>query len=108
MRGGGLDNIIEVQRSTKVKDPNSNERKDKWKLWRTLGCGVEYKRGREFFEGKQRYSETVVRFTVRFFEIQGMTQKDRVMFEGNAHDIKAILPDRTYDDKAVIEAVLTQ
>jgi len=108
MRGGTLDKIIEIERSTKVKDALSNERKDKWKHWRTLGCGVEYKRGREFFEDGQRYSETVVRFTVRFFEMQGVTTKDRIVFEGNNHDIKSIVPDRMFDDQAVIEAVLTE
>lgn len=108
MRAGTLRDVIAIERATNIADPNSNEPIKSWGPWREVSCAVQAKRGREFFEAGQRYAETVTRFTCRFFEIQGVTEKDSIMFNGNRYDIKAILPDYETRDGAVIEGTLVQ
>ncbi len=107
MRGGALRNLLTIQRKVQVGVTEIGEPNFVWQNWREdLFCEVEVRRGREHFENKQRYSEEVWRFRVRFDEVIGFDTSMQILHEGNVFDIKASLPDGQRHDDMVIECTL--
>lgn len=103
MRAGTLKNPIVIERVTTTNDANSNELVKTWSEFRCLSAHVQARRGREFFEQGQRFKEVVYRFTVRKHEVTDIMQTDRIVFNSQIFDIKAILPDFEFEDRTVIE-----
>jgi SPP1 family predicted phage head-tail adaptor len=60
--------------------------------WATLAevwAAVEPLRGRELFAAAQAQAPTTVRITVRY--LAGLTAAARVLWEGKAHDVEAVI-----------------
>lgn len=109
MRVGELKNLLTIQRKVQVGATSMNEPLMVWHDWRTdIWCGVFVKRGREHYDymTKQRISEEVWQFRVRFDEVVGIDNSMQILHEGNVFDIKAIIPDGQNRDDCLIEAIL--
>lgn len=77
-----------------------------WRKWRDVLASGSDRRGNEHFdETNQRYAETETRFEVDYFDIQGIDEKARFIFEGVTYNIKNILWDHIRKQTAVMVAV---
>lgn len=94
MRAGCLRGLITIQRPI-VMGSSSNVNFTEnvvWDNWRIdVPCEIEVRRGREHFDSttRQRYSEDVWIFRVRYDEVIGISSDMRVVYEGNEYDIKS-------------------
>lgn len=107
MRGGALRNLLTIQRKVQTGVSKMGEPVTTWVNWREdIFCEVEVRRGREHFADKQRYSEEVWRFRVRYDEVWGIETSMQILHEGMVFDIKAPLPDGQRHSDIVIEATV--
>lgn len=65
-------------------------------------------RGAELREadGEQRYSQSIYRFSVDFYDTVGLSTGATLTFEGQAYDIVNIRPDYQRRSDAIIEATI--
>jgi head-tail adaptor len=109
MRVGKLRHTIDIQSNDVTGYSDLNEEVRGWVTWREgVYAGVDVRRGKEHFneETKQRFTETVYHFTVRYSEIEGMSPAMRILFEGQVYEVRTIMPDRQNRNDAIIEATL--
>jgi SPP1 family predicted phage head-tail adaptor len=107
MRAGALRHIIAIQ---SLQSSGVSEYNEPITSWVTLHDGVYAevmaRRGKEHFiaETGQRAAETVYHFRVRQSEVPDIAEGMRILFEGNAYDIRTILPDLVRMQETLIEA----
>lgn len=108
MRGSALRNQIDIQRKVQVGVDSLNAPNMVWQTWRSPLCEVEVRRGREHFDPatKQRYSEEVWRFRVRYEEVVGLDTSMKIVHNGMNFNIKAPLPDGQFQRDAIIECTV--
>lgn len=108
MRAGALRNPIEIQRKVQVGVDSLNAPKMVWQVWRDPLAELTVLRGREHFDPltKQRYSEEVWQFRVRYDEVVGVDATMKVVYDGNTYDIKAIRPDGQKRTDCILECVV--
>ena len=87
MRAGDLDRRISIERFTSTTS-ESGEPIETWANLATVWAKVEQQSGREFFSTVQEISERRVVFRIRW--IEDLTVLDRVMCDGEAHDIHEV------------------
>lgn len=87
MRSGDLDRRITIERVTIGESP-SGEPTETWNALATVWAKVEQQGGREFFASAQEVSERKVVFRIRW--IEGLTVLDRVVCDGDVHDIHEV------------------
>lgn len=106
MRAARLRFNIDIEQRTATKDPLYNEDIIAWVAF-VANCpaNVEAKGGREFFADNQRFPETVVTFTVRWEDADGVTNDMRIRFDGDTYNIKNINPD--YESRRFIKIQAT-
>lgn len=109
MRVGGLKQIISIQRRVQVGRTPIGEPNWIWQDWLPgIFAEVSVRRGKEQWDPqtKQRYSEEVYHFRVRFEEVVGVDDTMTILHEDSIYKIRAILPDVQNRRDAIIEAVL--
>lgn len=108
MRGGALRNSMAIQRQIQMGVSSINEPIFVWQTWRAPYCEVEVRRGKEQFNPatKQRFSEEVWKFRVRYDEVVGLDTSMRVLYDGMTFNIKASLPDGHRHVDCVIECTV--
>ncbi|BCH33127.1 hypothetical protein MesoLjLc_50570 [Mesorhizobium sp. L-8-10] len=108
MRSGALRNVLTIQRKIQVGVTDLNAPNFLWQDWRTPFCEVTVRRGREHFDPqtKQRYSEDVWHFRVRYTEVIGADATMRISFEGMLFDIKSVRPDAQYRQDCIVECTI--
>ncbi|TIX28922.1 head-tail adaptor protein [Mesorhizobium sp.] len=108
MRGSVLRNPIEIQRKVQVGVDSLNAPNFVWQTWRSPLAEIEVRRGREHFDPatKQRYSEEVWRFRVRYEEVVGLDASMRLVHNGMNFNIKAPLPDGQFHRDCIIECTV--
>lgn len=76
--------------------------------WRSIYAEVLPVRGAEPVDadGEQRYSMSIYRFNVDYYEADGMTTADVIRFEGQEYDIINFRPDHHRKTDTIIEAVI--
>lgn len=84
---------VTIEEASETRDANTNEVTLTWGTWRTAWVGLVARRGNEHFEAGQRYSEVVYRMTGDFYDLDGITTKMRVSYDGARYDIRSVLPD---------------
>lgn len=87
MRAGSLDRIITIQRATEARD-DFGVVSTTWAAVATLRAALIQASTTEFLQGAGLQGEAAVIFRTRF--LAGVTVRDRVLFEGVAHDIKEV------------------
>ncbi|SLN19961.1 Phage head-tail joining protein [Roseivivax jejudonensis] len=88
MKAGHMVHVIEIQRSTAtVNDAGTPERT--WSRLATLRAEVVERSTEEFLRNAGETSETTIVFRTRF--LAGLTDDDRVDFDGFAFDIDEIV-----------------
>ncbi|MFG1348593.1 phage head closure protein [Xanthobacter autotrophicus] len=87
MRAGTLDRMITIQRATEARD-DFGEVSTTWAEVATLRAALFQASTTEFLQGAGLQGDAVVIFRTRF--LAGVTVRDRVLFEGVAHDIKEV------------------
>lgn len=88
MRAGDLRQRVTIQR--RVETPNSFGALERsWEDVATVWAAVEPLQGREFFASKEMYSEVQYRVRMRYRE--GVEPTMRVLWNGLALDIKAVI-----------------
>ncbi|MDP2330414.1 MAG: phage head closure protein [Reyranella sp.] len=87
MRAGDLDRRITIERFTETQGP-SGEPILEWNALATVWAKVDQQGGREFFASIQEVSERKVVFRIRW--IEGLTVLDRVVCDGDLHDIEEV------------------
>ncbi|WP_210325036.1 phage head completion protein [Mesorhizobium silamurunense] len=108
MRAGSQRNPIEIQRKVQVGVDSLNAPNMVWQTWREPFAELTVLRGREHFDSqtKQRYSEEVWQFRVRYVEVEGIDASMRVVYDGTEFDIKAIRPDGQKRVDCIIECTV--
>ncbi|CDX26671.1 hypothetical protein MPL3356_60490 [Mesorhizobium plurifarium] len=108
MRAGSQRNPIEIQRKVQVGVDSLNAPKMVWQTWREPFAEITVLRGREHFDPqtKQRYSEEVWQFCVRYIEVEGVDATMRVLHNGMEFDIKAIRPDGQKQIDCILECTV--
>lgn len=111
MRAGALRGLLTIQRQVTVGSKSTEffEPNRVWQDWKAdIPCAVEVKRGREHFDAqsKQRYTEEVWLFRVRYEEVTGIDSSMRVVFEGQAFDIRPLRPDAQFRRDVILECTL--
>jgi SPP1 family predicted phage head-tail adaptor len=87
MRAGRLDRSITIQRSTYIVDDTGNPAYD-WTDLTTQRAEIIQASTEEFIRAYGAADETVTIFRLRFFD--GITNADRVLYAGMAHNIKEV------------------
>lgn len=87
MRAGTLDRTITIQRSTEARD-DLGAVTEAWAPVTSLRAALIQASTTEFLQGAGLQGEAAVIFRTRFLD--GVTVRDRVLFEGAAHDIKEV------------------
>lgn len=108
MRSGAKTEKVTIQSFTSTRDPASNEVIASWSTWREPWCIAETKRGREHFEGGQRFAETIVLLRFDYLDVDGITPTMRIVWNGATYDIRHIQPNHTLKDETVVEMVLSR
>lgn len=87
MRAGDIDRRITIERVTIETSPSGSPI-ETWNPLATVWAKVDQQGGREFFASAQQVSERKVVFRIRW--IDGLTVLDRVMCDGEVHDIHEV------------------
>jgi len=87
MRAGTLDRTIQIQRSTEVRD-DLGVLTTAWATLATVRAALVQASTAEFLQGAGLQGEAAVIFRTRF--LASVTVRDRILFEGVAHDIKEV------------------
>lgn len=106
MRGGSLRNIVRIEESYGNSKGRANEPVEKWRKYCEFFGSVESRNGREFFDKGQRYSETIYRFRGRYFDMIGVTEKMRVVFNEQVYNIKTVMVDADRIQDVIIDTSL--
>lgn len=89
-------NLVTILRAAEARDPVTNELKSTWGTLRQAWVSIEPRRGQERFrDGSQ---EATVSHIVRghYYDLEGVTAKDRVLFGSRLFDIEAVMLDESY------------
>lgn len=89
-------NQVTIQRATEARDPVTNEPVKTWATLRQAWVSIEPRRGQERFrDGSQ---ESTVSHVIRghYFDFEGVTAKDRILFGSRLFDIEAVMLDEDY------------
>ena len=91
MRAGRLRHRVELQRLTETQN-DFGEPDRQWQTFATVSASFEPLRGRERMDALQVQAEVDHRIEIRWSpDVQGLSERDRVLFKGNAYDIKAVM-----------------
>lgn len=86
---GRMDRRINIQRVTESRDPTYGAVTETWADWKTgVHAGLSQSTGREYLNTDQPVSERRKVFLIRY--IEGLTVRDRVVFESANYDIRDI------------------
>jgi SPP1 family predicted phage head-tail adaptor len=87
MKSGSLRHIITVERATSTVDAFGTPT-TAWATHATLRAEVKQQTTEEFIRSQGAVDERIVIFSTRF--VPGLTNADRVMWQGKAHNIREI------------------
>jgi SPP1 family predicted phage head-tail adaptor len=87
MRAGTLDRVVTIQRASEARDALGVVTTT-WATLATLRAALVQASTAEFLQAAGLHGEAAVIFRTRF--LAGVTVRDRVLFEGVAHDIKEV------------------
>lgn len=94
MRNGPRKNAVRIERKALTTESDINEQTETWVTWRNnCLCSIVDRRGQEVNDPAQRYSETETRFQFSYYDVDGMDETMRIIFNSVIYDIKAILRD---------------
>ncbi|MER9768875.1 putative Ig domain-containing protein [Mesorhizobium sp. M0189] len=109
MRAGALRQLLTIQRKVQVGTSALNEPNMVWQDWLVdIFCEVTVRRGREHFDvqTKQRFSEDVWLFRVRYDEIVGLDPTMQILHADMKFDIRSPRPDAQFGRDCVIECTV--
>lgn len=109
MRAGALRQLLTIQRKVQIGTTVLNEPNMVWQDWLVdLFCEVTVRRGREHFDvqSKQRFSEDVWLFRVRYDEIVGLDPTMQILHADMKFDIRSPRPDAQFGRDCVIECTV--
>lgn len=86
MRAGNLDSMIEIQRFTVTGDDGMGNEIQEWVTLATLRAQLIQAGTEEFIRNYGTSEDTVIVFRTRY--LQGVTNVDRVVYDGLVYDIK--------------------
>lgn len=107
-RAGPRVNLIRLEEETIIGTSNIGEDIVVWVTWRQVWSSMVDRRGNEQFDDlNQRYVETETRFEVDYFDVDGVTEKFRLVHvdSGDIYNIKNILRDHIRKETTLIVAV---
>ncbi|MFG1282284.1 phage head closure protein [Xanthobacter autotrophicus] len=87
MRAGTLDRSITIQRATEARD-DFGVVTTTWATIATLRAALVQANTTEYLQAAGLQGEAAVIFRTRFLD--GLTVRDRVLYEGTAHDVKEL------------------
>jgi len=90
MNIGRLDTVVTVQNFTTARD-SYGQAIQTWADWKTPWCTVTFESGNEREEQERRTATTVVKFTFRSYDIEGITPDYRIQYNGDNYNILDIL-----------------
>lgn len=100
---------IAIQQLSQTGRDSLNAPITEWVDWKNPVWTEKTSRGgREYFDddGNQRYSQVTHRFRARYLEVDGIDTSMRIVFNGQAYDIRSMQPDDQRQDDVMIEATL--
>lgn len=103
MQSGKLDRVVTLQTRSATPD-GYGQPVESWGTLADVWAEVREERGREFFAGGTA-SEEKRTFYIRW--IGGLTSKDRVLYNGVAHDIRSIREIGRQDGLEILATVVT-
>jgi len=103
MRAGKLDREVTLQKRSASQDAFGAP-VETWSTLATVWAEVREERGREFFSGGTA-SEEKRSFFIRW--MNGITSKDRVLYNGIAHDIRSIREIGRQDGLEILATVVS-
>lgn len=104
MRSGTLNSYVTIERSFPTRDAETNEATKEWLTWRSALADINPMSGKERFAAGARHSETTHTFRFHYYDVEGLQQTDRLVFETSYFDITGILPDRTHRVETMVYA----
>lgn len=107
-RTGPRVNQIRLEQQRVTGTSNIGEEITAWVKWRDVMASMVDRRGDEHFdEVNQRYAETETRFEVDYSDVDGITEKFRLVHveSGEIYNIKNILRDHIRKESTLIVAV---
>jgi len=90
MNVGKLDKVVTLQTFTSAQDAYGQAIQT-WTDWRVVFSTVSFERGSESPEQERRTATTVVKFTFRSLDIEGIRPDYRLVYNGLNYDILDIL-----------------
>lgn len=109
MRNGARNVVASIQRFQDTGQKDSLQQSIRaWVEIAQVFAELTQRRGQEFFDEKtgQRYSQSIFSFTFKYFDVQGVTSKDRLVVEDQNYDIRAIFPDLGKKTQTRIDATI--
>lgn len=106
-RTGPRVNLIRLEEQRVTGTSNIGEDITSWAKWRDVFASMTDRRGNEYFdESNQRYAETETRFEVDYYDVDGVTEKFRLVHvdSGDIYNIKNILRDHIRKETTLIVA----
>lgn len=92
MAGAGeLDRRIRIEVADTTQDVQSGELSLSWRLLAEIWANVRQPSGSEVFRSEQRVAKVDTIFNVRYREDVSATETFRILYEGRAYDITAVL-----------------
>lgn len=90
---------------TETADPATNAPVYSAALWKSVWANATPRRGREIMNEGQVVAESYMRFDFDYYDIDGVTELDYILFEGRKYDIKGLLPDIALKENFTVDAV---
>lgn len=89
---GKRDRQIRIETADTTQDVQSGEPSLSWRLLVQVWANVRQPTGSEVFRSEQRVAKVDTIFNVRFRQDVSPTEMFRIVYEGRAYDITAVLP----------------
>lgn len=107
MRSGTKNCYVDVQRRVESVDPATNAPTYAFSSWKTCFANATVKKGRDIEIDGQAVARSYIRFEFDYFDIVGVTELDRIVYDGVAYAITGLLPDLATKDWFQIDAEAT-
>lgn len=108
MRSGTKNCLVSIQRYTDQRDTVTNALVPVWTDWKSgVFCNAYARKGTEVLVGDQILRQTYIRFDFDYLDIEGITELDVIVYEGQRFDIKGLLPDLSTKDTYQVDATAT-
>lgn len=107
MRSGTKNCYVDVQRAVESADPNTNAPVYTWPAWKSCFANATVKKGRDIEIDGQAVARSYVRFDFDYFDIVGITERDRIVYDGVTYAITGLLPDLATKDWFQVDAEAT-